>query len=115
MRLISRKTIIWTLIIALVFVSAAIFIVPHFVRASAYSPSHECQNNLRVIEAAKDQWAVENNKMTNDTPTWDDIRPYMSLYLKTNKFLKCPEGGIYTLGKVGQLPTCSIGGYHSIQ
>jgi hypothetical protein len=110
-----KKKIFYAAIFALVIFACTIAIVANFNGARAYSPSHQCENNLRVIEAGKDQWALENNKTTNDTPTWDDIRPYIVHYLGTNNFLKCPENGVYTLGKIGQLPTCSIGGDHSIQ
>ena len=93
-------------------ISAGLLALPNFIRARASSSSNACVNNLRVIAAAKDQWALENNKTTNDTPTWDDLRPYFGR--ATNQPPKCPDGGIYTLGKVGQNPTCSLGGSHSL-
>ena len=58
---------------------------------------HEyCINNLRQIYAAKQMWSEERHAMTNDTPTWDDLRDY----LKPMPW-KCPNGGTYTIGRVG--------------
>src|SRR5947209_12502135 len=65
--------------------------------------SESCQNKLRQIDTAKQAWADDHHKTTNDTPTWESLLGY----LKTTP-LACPNGGTYTLGRVGQLPTCSI-------
>jgi len=62
-----------------------------------------CSNKLRQIDGAKQMWADEHHKMTNDIPTWEDLRGY----LKTAP-LTCPNGGTYTLGRIDELPTCSI-------
>ncbi len=64
--------------------------------------SENCINNLRQIEGAKHQWALEHHKPTNDTPTWEELAPY----LKTG--LSCPEGGAYRIGRVDQLTSCSL-------
>lgn len=61
-----------------------------------------CVNNLRQFEGAKEQWALEFHKNTNDIPTAGDLRPYL------RQMLVCPQGGAYTLGRVGDLPSCSI-------
>jgi hypothetical protein len=66
-----------------------------------------CINNLRIIYAAKQEWALEKSKTDNDTPTEQDLLPY----LKGGVFPVCPSGGVYTIGEVGQLPTCSISGH----
>ena len=77
------------------------------------SPTNECINNLRAIDAAKQEWAIEKNKTTNDIPTWDNILPYLGHYW-TNHAPICPSGGKYTIGKVGEPPKCSIGGEHRL-
>jgi len=66
-----------------------------------------CINNLRRIDAAKQQWALENNKVANDIPTEQDLLPY----LRDNTFPVCPSGGTYTIGAAGNPPTCSIPGH----
>lgn len=66
-----------------------------------------CIANLRLIYLAKQAWALEKNKTDTDVPTEQDILPY----LKGGVFPVCPSGGVYTIGAVGQLPTCSIPGH----
>jgi hypothetical protein len=68
-----------------------------------------CINNLRQIESAKQQWALENGKTANDVPSWDDIRPYIGRGEK-GEMPQCPQGGSYILGRIGESPKCSIGG-----
>jgi chromosome segregation ATPase len=66
-----------------------------------------CINNLRQIDAAKQQWALEKNKTPEAIPTVQDLLPY----LKDGVFPVCPSGGTYTLNAVGELPSCSIPGH----
>jgi DNA repair exonuclease SbcCD ATPase subunit len=65
-----------------------------------------CINNLRLIDAAKQQWALEFKKQTTDTPTVDDLRPYLGPGAN-GEFPVCPDGGTYTIAAVGEKPTCT--------
>jgi hypothetical protein len=66
-----------------------------------------CINNLRQIDGAKEQWALEHNKKKGAAVTEADIAEY----IKGNRLPVCPQGGHYTLGKTGEIPTCSIPGH----
>jgi hypothetical protein len=68
-----------------------------------------CINNLRLIESAKEQWALENNKTNSDVPTWPDLNIYFGGGGAV--ILKCPRGGTYTLGTISNKPTCSYPGH----
>jgi len=70
------------------------------------SASVNCISLLRDIDAAKQNWALDRNKTTNDTPNWDDLVPH---YIRDKP--TCPEGGVYIIGKVGELPRCSYPGH----
>ena len=93
---------------------------PDFVAAGNAAPAgpqdratanqNACISNLRIIDAAKGQWALENHKQNSDTPTMDDIRPYVGRGV-SGEVPVCPDGGVYTLGKIGERPTCSIPGH----
>ena len=77
--------------------------------------SNACVSNLRMIQAAKEQWALETHKTANDMVTMEDIQPYMGRG-SAGELPICPSGGIYTPQRVGQPPTCSIGGQgHSLR
>jgi WD40 repeat protein len=71
--------------------------------------ANTCISNLRRIEGAKQMWALDNHKQNTDTPTMEDLRPCFGP--GPNGELVCPDGGVYTLGKIGNKPTCSIPGH----
>jgi hypothetical protein len=76
--------------------------IPNFVKAREVSQRNACINNLRQIDAAKQQWALEKGKQPTDVPTWDDIKQY--LY----RIPHCPAGGTYTINAVSERPQCSV-------
>jgi hypothetical protein len=65
-----------------------------------------CVNNLRQLDGAKQLWELEGRKTTNDIPIMQDLRPYLK------NVIKCPQGGLYILGRVGVPPKCTVGGTH---
>ena len=81
--------------------------------SSRDSQRNACINNLRQLDAAKNQWALEKGKTTGAAATEADIKPYIKLDAAGN-LPKCPAGGKYTIGKVGENPVCSIPG-HALQ
>jgi len=101
----------WT-IVFLIFVVGflAAIVIPNFPGPRRTSPANACINNLRQIDGAINQWALENNK-TNGTPvTENDFKNYIKLNSAGN-VPGCPAGGKYKFGKVGDVPqvTCSLG------
>jgi hypothetical protein len=77
--------------------------IPNFVKARDTAMTNTCINNLRQIEVAKNEWALENHKQATDTPTESDLLPYF----KNHQFPVCPAGGTYTIGQDADSPTCS--------
>lgn len=77
-------------------------------KQAAASPAvaNACINQLRIIDSAKQQWALENNKPANAVPTEAEIAAYLK-----GKMPVCPGGGKYTLGEVDVVPTCSLPGH----
>ncbi len=66
-----------------------------------------CINNLRALDSAKLQWALEKQKTATDVPTAQDLLPY----LKDGVLPVCPDGGTYTLNAAGEQPICSVPGH----
>jgi hypothetical protein len=91
------------------FIVTVASVTPSFIPAHTKNPfeGDSCINRLRMIEGAKDQWALEFHKTTNDTPTWDDLRRYMTRGVLPS----CPKGGTYTVGHVSELVKCSYPGH----
>lgn len=97
-------------IVAVVIVAAsAAVIIPNFVRARTTSAQNACINNLRQLGGAAQQWGLENKKTTNDVVRLDDLKPYIKL-TSLGELPRCPNGGTYTTGRVGEPPRCSVGG-----
>ena len=64
------------IVVAIIGLLAAIAI-PNFVKARENAQLNSIFNNLRIIEGAKDQWALENKKGVGDTVTETDLLPYL--------------------------------------
>ena len=82
--------------------------IPNFVKARSSAQMNFCINNLRQIDGAKQMWALEHRKEQADTPTPQDINPYLKGGFES---MHCPAGGSYSIGSVGEVPTCSIPGH----
>jgi prepilin-type N-terminal cleavage/methylation domain-containing protein len=96
------------IVVAIIGLLAAIAI-PNFVKARATSQANACINNLRQIDAAANQFALEKGKKTGDAITLTtDLTPYIKLN-SAGKIPPCPAGGTYTLTIVGTNPVCSLG------
>ena len=98
------------IVVAIIGLLAAIAI-PNFVKARATSQMNACINNLRQIDAAANEYALERGKKTGDTFTLaSDLTPYIKLNA-SGSIPACPAGGTYnesTVGAVGY-PRCSLG------
>jgi prepilin-type N-terminal cleavage/methylation domain-containing protein len=77
------------IVVAIIGLLAAIAI-PNFVHARTTAQQNACINNLRQIDGAKQQWALETKQAATATPTDANIQPYMG------------RGGN------GSLPTCPL-------
>jgi hypothetical protein len=95
------KGVFW-LCIPLIFLVVT-FSTPRLFVKSVLTAQNICINNVREIEAAKDEWAKSTGATNGAEITWDEIAPYF-----TNGIPKCPEGGTYTIGKIGAPVLCSI-------
>ena len=73
------------------------------------SKFNHCRDNLYQIQAYKEMWANESAKTKTDVPSWRDIQPFFPAHW-SNGIPICPEGGRYSINRVGETPTCSIGG-----
>jgi prepilin-type N-terminal cleavage/methylation domain-containing protein len=97
------------IVVAIIGLLAAIAI-PNFVKARATSQANACINNMRQIDAAVSQWALEQHKTTTATASFpSDLTPYIKLN-SASSVPPCPAQGTYTVSSVGAIPvvTCSL-------
>src|SRR5450756_1102608 len=82
------------IVVAIIGLLAAIAI-PNFVKARATSQANACINNLRQIDAAVSQMAIEHGLSTGSGYSFPgDITPYLKL-TSAGIMPECPAGGIY--------------------
>lgn len=64
-----------------------------------------CLNNMRILESATEQFAVENGLKNKDVAPWSGLMSYVK-----NRNISCPAGGTYAAGIIGTEPRCSVHG-----
>ena len=77
------------IVVALIGLLATIA-TPTWVNARTKSQTNTCVNNLRQIEAAKQQWALDTKQAATATPAYTDISPYLK------NAVSCPTAGTDT-------------------
>ena len=103
-------TLVEIMIVVLIIGILLAIAVPNFIRARETSRTKTCIANLRQIEAAKEQWAMENQKTGADVATVAELAG-ATQYIKA--FPSCPSTATaYTIAAVNANPTCAIGGLH---
>jgi prepilin-type N-terminal cleavage/methylation domain-containing protein len=95
------------IVVAIIGLLAAIAI-PNFVKARATSQANACINNMRQIDGAAQQWALERGQSTGAAISYpNDLTPYIKLN-SASSVPPCPAGGTYSDATVGSTPTCSL-------
>jgi prepilin-type N-terminal cleavage/methylation domain-containing protein len=85
--------------------------LPNFIKSRATSQQNACINNLRQINSAVQQWAMENGQAAGSAPPDEqlDLTPYIQLN-SNSSIPDCPAGGTYTINTIGTVPqvACSL-------
>jgi hypothetical protein len=87
--------------------------IPNFVRARTTAQQNACINNLRQVDGAKQQWALEFKAAPTQTPSITDIQPYLGRGSGGTQPV-CPSDSAgafsssYTMGDLQTAPVCQI-------
>jgi type II secretory pathway pseudopilin PulG len=100
------------IVVAIIGLLAAIAI-PNYAQARERAQTNICISNLRYIDGAKQQWALEQRKQQTDTPAGSDLQPYLG-GSAGGTLPSCPADPARTFAtsyapqSVGVRPTCLI-------
>jgi prepilin-type N-terminal cleavage/methylation domain-containing protein len=115
----SRKaafTLVEIMIVVAIIGLLAGIAIPNFIKSRETARKNACINNLRLIDTAVQQWALENNKNGSDPVAVDSLAAYLNrgagqINGTASGGVKCPSGGTYTITSVDAKPTCSVAGH----
>ncbi|HEV8541465.1 MAG TPA: type II secretion system protein [Verrucomicrobiae bacterium] len=100
----SGFTLVEIMIVVAIIGLLAAIAIPNFVKARGTAQRNACISNLRQIDGAKEQWALENKRKQGDPCAASDI----DSYIKGGTPTVCPGGGTYNVQPVGTSPDCSL-------
>jgi type II secretory pathway pseudopilin PulG len=96
------------IVVAIIALLAAIA-VPNFLRARKRSQASRILEDLRLVDTAIDQYAIETNKVTGNSVSWTDIKAYLKTGSKlynttgTDMFGAAINGGSFTVDFIPRL------------
>jgi prepilin-type N-terminal cleavage/methylation domain-containing protein len=108
------------IVVAIIGLLAAIAI-PNFIKARNTSQTNACINNLRQIDAAKQEWALETGQTAAAIPTPASLASFLGRGTAGATInvaggtvandINCPAGGTYAILAINVAPTCTITGH----
>jgi len=101
-------TLVEIMIVVAIIALLAAIAVPNFLRARKRSQATRVLEELRMIDSAIDQYAIEANKSTGQEVTWAQVKAYIKtgskLYNSTGTYGSDSFGNNFSAFKVDSLP-----------
>jgi len=109
-RLLKQKgfTLVEIMIVVAIIALLAAIAVPGFLRARKRSQASRILNDLRMIDAAVDQYAIETNRSTGNvvsTADWTNYLKKNSMLYNTGKSLLGSAYGSQTVDTIPRVPS----------
>src|SRR5205809_7387630 len=94
-------TLVEIMIVVLIIGILLAIAVPNFIKARETSRAKSCVANLKEVESAKEQWAMDTKAASTATPGTTDLYG-ATAYIRNTP--TCPSGGTYTIGDMNTRP-----------
>jgi len=108
-------TLVEIMIVVAIIALLAAIAVPNFLRSRKRSQATQVLEDLRQIDSAVDQWAIENNKAGGTAVTWADVQKYIKngtrLYTSGGKDIL---GNAFTINAVDTAPQVAAATYTAL-
>ena len=104
-------TLVEIMIVVAIIALLAAIAVPGFLRARKRSQASRILNDLRMIDSAVDQYAIETNRKTNDpvgTADWTNYLKKGSVLYNTGKSILGTAYGAQTVDSIPQVPNADL-------
>ena len=106
-------TLVEIMIVVAIIALLAAIAVPNFLRARKRSQATRILEDLRIIDSAVDQYAIETNKSGGYTANWSDVQSYLKkgtvLYNTTGTdMLGGTYGAAFTVDSLPKLSTATF-------
>ena len=108
-------TLVEIMIVVAIIAMLAAIAVPNFLRSRKRSQATQVLEDLRMIDSAVDQYAIETNKSGGSTVAWSDVQKYLKtgtrLYSSTGKDIL---GNAFTISSVDSVPKVNTATYGAL-
>ena len=107
-------TLVEIMIVVAIIAMLAAIAVPNFLRARKRSQATRILQDLRVVDSALDQYAIETNKTSGASANWTDIKSYLKtgsvLFNSGGKDMLGNDinGGTFTVDGIPKVATTSF-------
>src|SRR3954469_5439740 len=105
-------TLVEIMIVVAIIALLAAIAVPNFLRARKRSQATRILEDLRIIDSAIDQYAIENNKSGGSNVNWTDIQVYLKtgsvIYNSGGKDLLSNSYGSFSVDAIPKLSSTSF-------
>ena len=105
-------TLVEIMIVVAIIALLASIAVPNFLRSRKRSQATQVLQDLRVLDAAVDLYAIENNKNTGFNPAFTDLKNYLKtgtrLYTSSGTDILGASFGTFTVDTAPKVPATSF-------
>ena len=108
----SGFTLVEIMIVVAIIALLAAIAVPNFLRARKRSQAARCLEDLRILDSALDQYAIETNKQSGFNPSFADLKNYIKtgtpLYTAGDNDMFGNSYGTYTVDQTPKVATATF-------